>query len=118
MLRSAPVRFVVGVPTRSLAGIGTPRTPAAASADQASAFPSSAEKTNSTLLRLYVGPDTTMQSRPSTAFCNIRASTALKNVLRARFREPKIQFVTWNESVRTARSTRRTGTRATGSART
>src|ERR1700722_6060183 len=82
------------------------RTPAAASAFHAAALSACAENTNSTLLRLYVGPDTPMQGRPSTTSCHMTASAALKKVLRARSRDPKTQLVSWNESVRTAKQRR------------
>jgi hypothetical protein len=84
-------------------GTGAIRTPAAASAFHAAALSACAENTNSTLLRLYVGPDTPIHGRPSTTSCHMTASAALKKVLRARSRDPKIQLVSWNESVRTAK---------------
>ena len=87
-------------------GHGRPRTPEYARAFQASAFCPRVQNANSTLLRMYVGPETKMQSPPSELPCHITQSAEWKNVLRRRFRFPQTQFVTWNESVRTPRSHR------------
>ena len=92
--------------TSASGGHGRPRTPEYARAFQASAFCPRVQNANSTLLRMYVGPETKMQSPPSELPCHITQSAEWKNVLRARFRFPQTQFVTWNESVRTPRSHR------------